>query len=64
MMKMQSGKELLELVARQAELEKAMRQPGGARIIEEQELLALRRKLATQATGLRETAESDCGIGG
>jgi hypothetical protein len=61
---MQSGTEMLELLARQAELEKAMRQPGGARIIEEQELLAVRKKLAMQATGPRETAESDCGIGG
>ena len=43
---MTSANELLELFARQAELEKAMRQPGGARITEEQELLAVRRKLA------------------
>jgi hypothetical protein len=63
-MKIKTGNELQELFARQAELEKAMRQPGGARIVEEQELLAVRRKLATQATGPRETAESDCGIGG
>jgi hypothetical protein len=43
---MESGKELSELVTRQAELEKAMRTPGGARVIEEQELLAVRKKLA------------------
>ena len=43
---MKSVNELLELVTRQAALEKAMRQPGGARVIEEQELLAVRRKLA------------------
>ncbi len=43
---MKSANELLQLFARQAELEKAMRQPGGARITEEQELLAVRRKLA------------------
>lgn len=38
--------ELLELFTRQAELEKAMRQPGGARVVEEQELRDVRRKLA------------------
>jgi hypothetical protein len=43
---MKSVNELHELVTRQAALEKAMRQPGGARVIEEQELLAVRRKLA------------------
>jgi hypothetical protein len=44
--RMKSVNELLELFTRQAALEKAMRQPGGARVIEEQELLAVRRKLA------------------
>jgi hypothetical protein len=44
--KMESVKEHSELVMRQAELEKAMRTPGGARVIEEQELLAVRQKLA------------------
>ncbi|HXP66747.1 MAG TPA: hypothetical protein VN815_14820 [Steroidobacteraceae bacterium] len=63
-MKMKSGNDLKELFAREAELEKAMRQPGGARIIEEQELLAVRKKLANRATALRETAESERGIGG
>ncbi len=43
---MKSVNELLELFTRQAALEKAMRQPGGARVIEEQELLAVRRQLA------------------
>jgi hypothetical protein len=43
---MKSVNELLELFTRQAVLEKAMRQPGGARVIEERELLGLRRKLA------------------
>lgn len=43
---MESVKEHSELVMRQAELEKAMRTPGGARVIEEQELLAVRQKLA------------------
>ncbi len=44
--RMKSVNELLELFTRQAALEKAMRQPGGARVIEEQELLAVRRELA------------------
>jgi hypothetical protein len=43
---MEPANELLELFTRQAELEKAMRQPGGARVTEEQELLAVKRKLA------------------
>ena len=43
---MKSVNELLELFTRQAALEKAMRQPGGARVIEEQELLKVRRQLA------------------
>jgi len=46
---MNSVNELLKLFMRQAELENAMRQPGGARVIEEQELYAVRRRLATQA---------------
>jgi hypothetical protein len=44
--RMKSVNELLELFTRQAALEKAMRQPGGARVTEERELLAVRRKLA------------------
>ena len=60
---MRSANELPELLARQAELEKAMRQPGGARVTDEQELLAVRRKI-TSATGRPETAKSDCGIDG
>jgi hypothetical protein len=43
---MKSVNELLELFMRQAELEKAMRQPGGARVTEERELDAVRQKLA------------------
>jgi hypothetical protein len=43
---MKSVNELLELFMRQAELERAMRQPGGARVTEEQELHAVRQKLA------------------
>ncbi len=43
---MKSVNELLELFMRQAQLERAMKQPGGARVIEEQELHAVRNKLA------------------
>jgi hypothetical protein len=68
---MKSVNELLELFTRQAALEKAMRQPGGARVIEEQELLAVRRQLAKlpEAMGISlsavdpaDTAKSNCGI--
>jgi hypothetical protein len=61
--RMRPADELLELLARQAVLEKAMRQPGGARVTEEQELLAVKRKI-TSATGRPETAKSGCGIDG
>jgi hypothetical protein len=65
--------EILELLTRQAELEKAMRKPGGARVTEERELLAVRRKLAklpeamaisaTPAVLPPGTARSDCEVG-
>jgi hypothetical protein len=42
----ESINDALKLFMRQAQLERAMKQPGGARVIEEQELLAVRRKLA------------------
>jgi hypothetical protein len=60
--KMKSVNELLELFTRQAALEKAMRQPGGARVIEEQELLAVRRKLAKLPEAMGVPAKSDYGI--
>jgi hypothetical protein len=44
--KMKSANELLVLYMRQAQLEEAMRQPGGARVTEELELLAVRQQLA------------------
>jgi hypothetical protein len=58
---MKSVNELLELFTRQAALEKAMRQPGGARGSEEQELLAVRRKLAKlpEAMGISLTSAMD-----
>ena len=43
---MKSVNELLQLFMRQAQLERAMKQRGGARIVEEQELNAVRQKLA------------------
>jgi hypothetical protein len=43
---MKSVNELLKLFMRQAELESAMRQPGGARVVEEQELRAVRQRVA------------------
>jgi hypothetical protein len=42
---MQTVDEALNLLKRQAELEKAMRQRGGIRVIEEQELHTVRRQL-------------------
>jgi hypothetical protein len=43
---MKSVNDLLKLFMRQAELENAMRQPGGARVIEEQELRTVRQRVA------------------
>ena len=43
---MKSVNELLELFMRQAQLERAMRQPGGARVIDARELEAVKQKLA------------------
>jgi hypothetical protein len=60
--RMKSVNELLELFTRQAALEKAMRQPGGARVIEEQELLAVRRKLAKLPEAINLSTKSDRGI--
>lgn len=43
---MDSVNHLLKLFMRQAQLERAMKQPGGARVTEEKELNALRLRLA------------------
>lgn len=43
---MDSVNHLLKLFMRQAQLERAMKQPGGARVTEERELNALRQRLA------------------
>ena len=42
---MQTINEALRLLRRQADLEAAMRKPGGIRITEEQELIMLKRRL-------------------
>jgi hypothetical protein len=51
---MKSINELLELFMRQAQLERAMKQPGGARVVEERELHALRRKIAAVPDALKQ----------
>jgi hypothetical protein len=40
-----------ELLQRQSELESAMKQPGGARVTEEQELQAVKHKLGAMLSG-------------
>jgi hypothetical protein len=42
-----------ELMKRQAELETAMKRPGGARVIEENELHSVKRKLGTLSLAAR-----------
>jgi len=54
---MESVNELLKLFMRQAQLERAMKQPGGARVTEERELHAVRRKLASFPEAVQRVAE-------
>jgi hypothetical protein len=54
---MESVNHLLKLFMRQAQLERAMKQPGGARVTEEQELNALRQKLADCPDAMKYRAE-------
>ena len=56
---MKSVNELLKLFMRQAELERAMRQPGGARVIEEQELHAVRLRVAEFPEDMRRELSHD-----
>ena len=56
---MKSVNELLKLFMRQAELERAMRQPGGARVTEEQELHAVRQRLAELPEDVRRGLSHD-----
>jgi hypothetical protein len=55
---MQTVSEALDLLKRQAELETAMRQPGGIRITEEQELHVVRRRLAQFPEAKRAVVEA------
>lgn len=41
-----------DLLQRQAELENAMKQPGGARVTEEHELQEVKRKLESMTSGI------------
>ncbi len=50
---METVNEALGLLKRQAELEAAMRQPGGIRITEEQELHVVRRRLENFPEAMR-----------
>ena len=49
---MESVNDLLRLFMRQAELERAMKQPGGARVIDERELNRVREELAQFPEGV------------
>ncbi len=53
---MKSVNELLELFMRQAHLERAMRQPGGARVIDARELEAVKQKLAAVPEAVKREA--------
>jgi hypothetical protein len=53
---MQSVNDLLKLFMRQAQLERAMKQRGGARIVEEQELHAVRQQLASFPEAMKRDA--------
>jgi hypothetical protein len=53
---MKSVNELLELFMRQAQLERAMRQPGGARVIDARELEAVKQKLAAAPEAVKREA--------
>jgi len=55
---MQNVDEALRLLQRQAELEAAMKQHGGIRIIEEQELHVVRRRLADSHETARAVAQA------
>ena len=50
---METINEALGLLRRQAEIETAMKHPGGIRVTEEQELIVLRRRLAIYPQALQ-----------
>lgn len=55
---MEPVSEALQLLQRQAELESAMRAPGGARITEERELYSLRARLSRYPHAARAILEA------
>lgn len=55
---MQTVDEALNLLKRQDELEKAMRQRGGIRVIEEQELHVVRRRLSEFPEPMRSVVQA------
>lgn len=54
---METVSEALGLLTRQLEIEAAMKRPGGIRITEERELLALRRRLSQCPDHIREAVQ-------
>jgi len=55
---METVNEALGLLRRQMELETAMKQPGGIRITEEQELLVLRRRLTNYPQAMQAVVQA------
>jgi hypothetical protein len=55
---MESVNDLLKLFMRQVQLERAMKQPGGARVTEEKELNDLKLKLAEFPEAMRHLAKA------
>jgi hypothetical protein len=55
---METVNEALGLLRRQVEMEMAMKQPGGIRIPEEQELLVLRRRLANYPQAMQAVVQA------
>ena len=53
---MKTVNELLELFMRQAQLERAMRQPGGARVNDERQLDAVKKRLAAYPDAMKRDA--------
>ena len=56
---METVSEALSLLNRQLEIEAAMKRPGGIRITEERELLALRRQLSQCPDHIREVVQQE-----
>jgi hypothetical protein len=55
---MESVNDLLKLFMRQAQLERAMKQPGGARVTDERELNALKQRLAEYPDAMKHLAKA------